>query len=165
MFLKAITRFLASVLLLALLNACSQPVAAPDVSFTTLDGQTGKLSALKGKVVLVNFWATSCTTCVAEMPKLVETYNKFSARGFETIAVAMSYDPPEYVRNYTRQNGLPFKVAMDAGGEVARGFQEVRLTPTTFLLDKQGRVVQKYLGEPDFPRLHALLEKLLAEPA
>lgn len=165
MFLKAITRYLAPVLLLALLNACSPPATAPDVSFTTLDGQTSKLSALKGKVVLVNFWATTCTTCVAEMPKLVDTYNKFAPRGFDTIAVAMSYDPPEYVRNYSRQNGLPFKVSMDASGEIAKGFQEVRLTPTTFLLDKQGRVVQKYLGEPDFPKLHALLEKLLAEPA
>ena len=164
MFLKAITRLLAAVALLALLNACSQPVA-PDVRYTTLDGQSARLGALKGKVVLVNFWATTCTTCVGEMPKLVDTYRRFAPRGFETVAIAMSYDPPEYVRNYTAKAGLPFKVALDARGEAARGFEEVRLTPTTFLLDKQGRVVQKYLGEPDFPKLHALLEKLLADPA
>jgi peroxiredoxin len=148
MFLKAITRLLAPSLLVALLNGCSQP-ATPDVSFTTLDGQSTR-SALRGKVVLVNFWATTCTTCVAEMPKLVDTHNKF-APGFETVAIAMSYDPPDYVRNYAANNGLPFKVALDTSGEAAKGFDDVRLTPTTFLIDKQGRVVQKFLGEPDFP--------------
>ncbi|WP_374486159.1 peroxiredoxin family protein [Zoogloea sp.] len=165
MLLKAITRLVAPVLILAFLHGCSQPAVAPDVSFTTLDGQTRQLSSLKGKVVLVNFWATTCTTCVAEMPKLVETYNKFAPKGFETVAIAMDYDPPEYVRNYAQKNGLPFTVALDSGGKAAKGFEEVRLTPTTFLLDKQGRVVQKYLGEPDFAKLHALLDKLLAEPA
>ena len=164
MFLKAITRFVAPVLLVAALHGCSAP-AAPDVRFTTLDGQTTQLSTLRGKVVLVNFWATTCTTCVAEMPQIVDTYNKFAPRGFETVAVAMSYDPPEYVRNYAQKNGLPFKVALDSSGAVAKGFEEVRLTPTTFLIDKQGRIVQKYLGAPDFPKLHALLDKLLAEPA
>lgn len=165
MLLKAITRLVAPVLILAFLHGCSQPAAAPDVSFTTLDGQTRPLSSLKGKVVLVNFWATTCTTCVAEMPKLIETYNKFAPKGFETVAIAMDYDPPEYVRNYAQKNGLPFTVALDSGGKAAKGFEEVRLTPTTFLLDKQGRIVQKYLGEPDFAKLHALLDKLLAEPA
>ncbi|MBS0367895.1 MAG: TlpA family protein disulfide reductase [Proteobacteria bacterium] len=165
MLLKAITRLVAPVLILAFLHGCSQQAAAPDVSFTTLDGQTRQLSSLKGKVVLVNFWATTCTTCVAEMPKLIETYNKFAPKGFETVAIAMDYDPPEYVRNYAQKNGLPFTVALDSGGKAAKGFEDVRLTPTTFLLDKQGRIVQKYLGEPDFAKLHALLDKLLAEPA
>ena len=164
MFLKAITRFVAPVLLVAFLDGCSAP-PAPDVRFTTLDGHTTQLSALRGKVVLVNFWATTCTTCVAEMPEIVDTYRKFAPKGFETIAVAMSYDPPEYVRNYAQKNGLPFTVALDTSGEAAKSFEDVRLTPTTFLLDKQGRVVQKYLGAPDFPKLHALLDKLLAEPA
>ncbi len=164
MFLKAITRFVAPVLLVAFLDGCGAP-PAPDVRFTTLDGHTTQLSALRGKVVLVNFWATTCTTCVAEMPEIVDTYRKFAPKGFETIAVAMSYDPPEYVRNYVQKNGLPFTVALDTSGEAAKSFEDVRLTPTTFLLDKQGRVVQKYLGAPDFPKLHALLDKLLAEPA
>ena len=164
MFLKAITRFLTPLLLVALVGGCSQP-ATPDVSFTTLDGQSSRLSALRGKVVLVNFWATTCTTCVAEMPKLVDTHNKFAAQGFETLAIAMSYDPPDYVRNYARNNALPFKVAVDASGEAAKGFDDVRLTPTTFLIDKRGQVVQKFLGEPDFDKLHARIAQLLAEPA
>ena len=99
---------------------------------------------------MVNFWATSCITCVGEMPKIIETYNKYHGQGFETIAVAMSYDPPNYVLNYTEKNKLPFKVALDIRGDLARSFGDIRLTPTTFIIDKRGNIVKQYLGEPDF---------------
>lgn len=143
----------------------SQRPSAPDVSYTTLQGETLTTGQLRGKVVLVNFWATTCTTCIKEMPHLVSTYNKFAMRGFETIAVAMAYDPPSQVKTYTERNALPFKVALDANGDVARGFNNVRLTPTTFLIDKHGKIVHKYLGKPDFKQLHSVLEQLLSEPA
>ncbi len=143
----------------------SKKDVAPEVSFMTLGGETLTTNQLRGKVVLVNFWATTCATCVAEMPKLADTYNRFKDKGYETIAVAMNYDPPNYVLAFAEKNQLPFKVALDAKNEVASGFGGVRLTPTSVLLDKQGRIVQRYLGEPDFAKLHALVEKLLAEPA
>ncbi|MDR1662244.1 MAG: TlpA family protein disulfide reductase [Azoarcus sp.] len=138
---------------------------APEVGFTTLQGERFDTAALRGKVALVNFWATSCAACIAEMPKLAETHRRFAARGLETIAVAMSYDPEAQVRAYVEKSALPFKVTLDADGAAARGFEGVRLTPTTFLIDRQGRIVHKYLGEPDFKALHALLEKLLTEAA
>ncbi|MEO8299913.1 MAG: TlpA disulfide reductase family protein [Burkholderiales bacterium] len=136
---------------------------APQVSYTVLDGSRHDSAALRGKVVLVNFWATSCTTCMHEMPRIIETHNKFKARGFETIGVAMSYDPPAYVINYAQTRKLPFAVAIDNTGEIAKRFGNVQLTPTTFVIDKQGRIVKRYVGEPDFTQLHALLDKLLAE--
>ncbi|MDR0703266.1 MAG: TlpA family protein disulfide reductase [Azoarcus sp.] len=137
----------------------------PEVGFTTLQGERLDTAAMRGKVVLINFWATSCAACVAEMPKLVETHDKFAARGLETVAMAMSYDPEAQVRAYVARSALPFKVALDSGDAVARAFGGVRLTPTTFLIDRRGRIVHKYLGEPDFQALHVLLEKLLAEAA
>ena len=76
-----------------------RPVA-PDVGFVTIKGEKISPDALRGKVYMVNFWATSCTTCVAEMPQMVETYNKFKPQGMEFVAVAMSYDPANYVINY-----------------------------------------------------------------
>lgn len=118
---------------------------------------------LQGKVSLVNFWATSCTTCVAEMPEIVTTYNKYKDRGYETMAVAMSYDPPSYVVNFAQTRQLPFKVAIDNTGSVARAWGEVQLTPTTFLLNKRGEIVKRYVGAPNFAELHQLIEKLLAE--
>ena len=136
--------------------------AAPDVSFVKLDGQRMALKDLRGKVVMVNFWATDCTTCIGEMPKMIETYNKYHAQGLEFVAVAMSYDPPSYVINYTETRKLPFKVAMDSDDKLANAFGNVKLTPTTFLIDKNGKILRRYVGEPEFAELHQLLEKELA---
>jgi peroxiredoxin len=136
---------------------------APDVAYTLLDGRQTQLQSLRGKVVLVNFWATSCTTCVHEMPNIVATHERYKARGYETLAVAMSYDPPAYVMNFAESRKLPFNVAIDNTGSIAKSFGDVRLTPTSYLINKRGEIVKRYVGEPDFPALHALVEKLLAE--
>ena len=137
--------------------------AAPQVTFVSLQGEKITTADLRGKVVLVNFWATDCAICVKEMPDIVATYNKYRAQGFETIAVAMKHDPPNYVLNYTEKNKLPFTVALDPMGALARAFGEVKLTPTTFIIDKQGKMVMRILGEPDFVKLHALIEEKLKE--
>lgn len=136
---------------------------APKVPYTLLDGSKTSTDAQRGKVLLVNFWATSCVACVAEMPQIVATHEKFKARGYETVAVAMSYDPPAYVARFARSRALPFGVAIDNTGEVAMAFGDVKMTPTTFLIDKQGRIVKRYLGAPDFAALHQLIDELLTE--
>ena len=137
--------------------------AAPASTFVLLDGSKQTTEDLKGKVTLVNFWATSCVTCVAEMPKVIDTYNKYQARGYDTLAVAMSYDPPSYVVNFVETRKLPFKVAIDNTGAVARAWGDVRLTPSTFIVNKRGEIVKTFVGAPDFAALHQLIEKLLAE--
>lgn len=136
---------------------------APAVSYTLLNGQKGNTADLKGKVLLVNFWATSCVTCVAEMPQIVATHQKFKARGYDTIAVAMQYDPPAYVARFAESRQLPFGVAIDNTGDIAKRFGDIRLTPTTFLIDKQGNIVKRYVGAPDFAALEGLIGELLAK--
>ena len=136
---------------------------APQSTFVLLDGSQQTTADLKGKVTLVNFWATSCTTCVAEMPEIVATYDKFKGQGFETLAVAMSYDPPSYVVNFTETRKLPFKVAIDNTGAVAKAWGDVKLTPTTYIVNKQGDIVKSFVGAPNFDELHRLIEKLLAQ--
>ncbi|MDR6861559.1 TlpA disulfide reductase family protein [Variovorax guangxiensis] len=137
--------------------------AAPASTFVLLDGSKKSTDDLKGKVTLVNFWATSCVTCVAEMPKVIATYDKYKDRGYDTLAVAMSYDPPSYVVNFAQTRKLPFKVAIDNTGAVAQAWGDVKLTPTTYIVNKRGEIVKRYVGEPDFAELHRLIEKLLAE--
>ncbi len=137
--------------------------AAPASTFVLLDGSKKTSADLKGKVTLVNFWATSCVTCVAEMPKVISTFDKYHAQGYDTLAVAMSYDPPSYVVNYAQTRKLPFEVAIDNTGAVAKAWGDVQLTPTTYLVNKRGEIVKRYVGEPDFGELHQLIEKLLAE--
>ena len=137
--------------------------AAPQSTFVLLDGSIKTTGDLMGRVTLVNFWATSCVTCVAEMPKVIATYEKYHPRGYDTLAVAMSYDPPSYVVNYAQSRKLPFNVAIDNTGAVAKAWGDVQLTPTTFVVNKRGEVVKRYVGEPNFAELHQLIEKLLAE--
>ena len=137
--------------------------AAPQSTFVLLDGSSKTTQDLKGRVTLVNFWATSCTTCVAEMPKIIATYDKYQARGYDTMAVAMSYDPPSYVVNFAQTRMLPFKVAIDNTGAIAKAWGDVQLTPTTYVVNKRGEIVKRYVGEPNFAELHQLIEKLLAE--
>jgi peroxiredoxin len=136
---------------------------APRVTFVSIAGEKISTESLRGKVVLVNFWATDCATCVREMPQITATYNKYRAQGFETIAVAMRHDPPNYVLDYAEKSRLPFKVALDPLGDLAQAFGDVKLTPTTFIIDRQGRIVQRITGEPDFAKLHSLLEEKLRE--
>ncbi len=145
------------------LSACSGRDSAPESTFVLLDGSRATTADLKGKVTLVNFWATTCVTCVKEMPQIISTWHKYQAQGFDTVAVAMEYDPPAWVLNFAQSRQLPFKVALDNTGEIAQQWGDVKLTPTTYLVDKQGQIVKRYVGEPDFPALHALIEKLLAK--
>ncbi|MGB5937919.1 MAG: TlpA disulfide reductase family protein [Rhodanobacter sp.] len=140
----------------------SAEAKAPAVTFTNLKGEQIALDGLRGKVVMVNFWATSCTTCVQEMPQMIDTYNKYKDKGLDFVAVAMSYDPPNYVVNFTETRKLPFHVALDPQDKLAKSFGDVKLTPTTFVIAKDGAIIKRYVGEPDFAELHALLEKALA---
>lgn len=146
----------------ALAYALMDKPGAPASTFTTLEGKTLTLDELRGKVVLVNFWATSCPGCVKEMPDMVEVYREYKDRGFEIIAVAMRYDPPNYVQSFVQTRKLPFPVALDVTGEHARAFGDVQLTPTTFIIGKDGRILEQKLGEIDFVRLRALLDRELA---
>lgn len=134
----------------------------PDVTFVSLQGQKISSQDLRGKVVMINFWATSCTTCIKEMPDMIATYNKYKSQGLQYVAVAMSYDPPNYVLNFAETRKLPFTVALDTQGKLAKSFGDVQLTPTTLVVNKKGEIIKRYVGKPEFASLHQLLEKALA---
>ena len=141
----------------------SSPRPAPQIGYILLDGQPRHTRQLLGQVVLVNFWATSCSSCVHEMLELVATYQQYRAQGFQTLAVAMDYDPPAAVADFAESRQLPFPVVIDNTGAIARSFGPVTLTPTTFLINKHGLIVKRYLGPPDFVALRLLIEQLLVE--
>ncbi|ACH82465.1 Redoxin domain protein [Acidithiobacillus ferrooxidans ATCC 53993] len=165
----AISRRLASALvLLAALGAAvaayalteqNAAPATPAVTFTTLDGRQIRLQGQQGKIVMVIFWATNCSICMGEMPDLIETYRQYQARGFELIAVAMAYDDPEQVRKFARSKGLPFPVVLDTSGSLARSFNDTKVVPTIFLIDKKGNLVSRTLGAIDFSKLHQYLNR------
>ncbi len=135
--------------------------SAPAVTFTSLQGEEIHTRDLEGKVVLVNFWATSCVTCVKKMPMITESYQTYHPRGYEVIAVAMEYDPANYVIRFAESRELPFVVSLDPVGDIAEAFGDVRLTPTSFLIDREGRIVKRYLGDVDQKTFFADIESAL----
>ncbi|RII84539.1 TlpA disulfide reductase family protein [Neopusillimonas maritima] len=136
--------------------------SAPQVGFTSLQNEQFSTEDLRGKVVLVKFWATSCVTCIQQMPDTIETYQQYAPKGYEVVAVAMDYDPLDYVRTYAQTRNLPFKVVHDASGDIARAFGNVQLTPTAFLIDKQGNIVKRYLGNYNKAEFINTVEQALA---
>ena len=136
---------------------------APEARFTTLSGETFSTAGLRGKVVLVNFWATYCGACLKEMPKLADTHRKFAARGYDTIAIAVRHDNAERVAGFAASRALPFQVAFDVSGELAKDFGNVRITPTSFLIDRRGRVIWRAVGEPNWSELHQRVERALGD--
>ena len=95
------------------------------------------------------------------MPALASTYNQYKAKGFEVIAVAMPYDPPAQVLNYATQKKLPFPVMDDGLGDIVRQFEDVSVTPTTYIYDKQGKLIQYTTGALNFKKLRQLLDREL----
>lgn len=139
-----------------------RPALSPVVASTDLKGQLVSTDALRGKPYLVNFWATSCITCVKEMPDLIALHEEFAAKGFQTVAVAMSYDRPDFLNQFVQDRKLPFLVIHDLDQAWAKAWGDVAVTPTTFIVDRKGYVTRRYVGEPDFDALRQWLKEELA---
>jgi peroxiredoxin len=147
-------------LALSMLAGCGRVEQAPAVSYTLLDGRQSDLAALRGHVVLVNFWATDCPPCVEEMPAMVANWRRFSPQGFETLAVSMHYDPPALVSNFAQAYALPFGVVIDNTGEIAERLGNVQFTPTSLLINKRGEIVRRWVGKTDFEAIAPLIAEL-----
>lgn len=132
----------------------------PPLQFELLDGRRIGLEDLRGKVVLVNFWATWCPYCRHEMPDMERFYRDYRARGFEIVALSQD-DDRETVRRFMAAEGYRFPAAMAEGSAAA--FGGVGRLPTSFIIDKQGRLRQKISGQVHYARLEDLVVPLLQD--
>lgn len=148
----------------ALRLASRGPRVAPPVEYALIDGRRLGPDTLAGKVLLVNFWATSCAVCIEEMPELVAVYDAYRSRGLELVAVAMPYDRADRVLRFAASRALPFPVALDPMGRTVAAWGGVEGTPTTWLVGPDGRVVRRWVGRPDFVRLRRDVEATLSRP-
>ena len=146
-----------------LLLAPGSVAQVPDVTITTLNGQQLRISDLRGRPVLISFWATNCEPCLREIPDLVQIHDELAPRGLELIAVAMAYDQPARVQELSRAAELPYTVALDTGGTAARAFGDVEFTPSAFLIAPNGTLAHSSTGPLDPDALRALIVDLLAE--
>lgn len=139
---------------------------APAFSLIDFNGQPVSEQQFAGKVTLVNFWATSCVGCVAEMPELIATQAKYGSQGYQTIAIAMDYDPEDHIKEFlTKYDMSQFIVTKDKTGAVAKAYGNVQLTPTSVLVNSSGDIVTTIVGEPNFDDLHKLIENELPNKA
>ncbi|PWB50630.1 MAG: hypothetical protein C3F18_09430 [Nitrosomonadales bacterium] len=135
--------------------------AAPALQVRLLDGRVVKLEQLRGKVVLVNFWATWCPYCRHEMPAMEAFYRDYRGQGFEILALSQD-DAAAAVVDFMARESYHFPAAMaDAASSAA--FGGVSRLPTSFVIDKQGKVRHKISGQVHYARLKGLVEPLLAE--
>ncbi len=134
---------------------------APQVTFNDLEGKQFNLEQLRGKPVVVNFWATTCPGCVLEIPALVELSQKYAAKNLVIIGVAMDYDPESQVREMVRQKNMTYPVVLDSEGKIAKAFNQVTLTPTTFFINKNGQIFKHKLGEMTHEELDNTIQSLI----
>ncbi|MFQ5660328.1 MAG: peroxiredoxin family protein [Gammaproteobacteria bacterium] len=134
---------------------------APEITLKILDGREIDLQQLRGKPVLVTFWATTCTVCMKELPHLMALYKTLAPAGLEIIGVAMAYDPPNRVLELSKQRQIPYPIALDIDGKVALAFGDVAQTPTSFLIGPDGAILQHRIGKMDFEALRQRITHLL----
>ena len=134
---------------------------APDITFKIVDGRSLDLKQLKGRPVLVAFWATSCESCVKEIPHLIELYQELAPGGLEIIAVAMAYDPPNRVMEMRQHKQIPYPIVLDIQGKIASAFGNIRFTPTTFLINPEGKVIIQKTGMINMLELRQKIHTML----
>ena len=137
-------------------------IPAPDFSVRTLEGKQIKLSEFKGKVVLLNFWATWCPPCRAEMPSIETLYQRYKPKAsFQILAVSVQ-EEPSVVKTFLAQNPYSFPIALDPTGEAAQLYG-IRGIPTTFIIDQKGTLQGALVGGKDWatPQVYDLIDALL----
>jgi peroxiredoxin len=152
---------LIAILFLGLILNTIYPNKAPTLKVFSTKGEAMMIYDKNYKFTIINFWATDCPGCIKEMPHLVDTYNKYKKQGIQIIAVSMFYDPPNQVLNFTKQNNIPFPIVIDSDNKIAQQFENIRLTPTSILINRKGQIIDQIVGEIDFNKLETTLSKNL----
>ena len=139
----------------------------PDLNLTLIGEPPASLRQLHAnKPLLVVFWATNCVPCVQEIPTMIGLHQKYHVSGLTLVAVAMAHNPPHLVWEFMRNRALPYKVALDVDGNVARAFGGVDATPSLFLIDGTGHVIFAHSGRLQTDALETLIQKQLhSDPA
>lgn len=147
----------------AVFGVASANVGVPDFQVTTLDGGTLSNERLRGKVVLVNFWATWCPPCRLEMPGFQAVYDGRRDQGFVVLGISTDAGGREPVERFLAERGITYPVAM-ASGRVVQSFGGATVLPTSFLIDRNGRIRHEVKGIFASIALERAVDRLLAEP-
>lgn len=131
----------------------------PTLELALISGNKFNLADFSQKYVLISFWATSCAVCVSEIPEMARFYQQYSGDKFELIAIAMPYDPPNRVLKMAEKKNIPYPIAIDIQGHAMKGFGDVSITPTHFLLSRDGSIISTTQGKYNFSKLELLIQQ------
>ncbi|SVC62972.1 uncharacterized protein METZ01_LOCUS315826 [marine metagenome] len=137
------------------------PGRAPDIYLNFINGQTVNIHSYRGKPLLVTFWSITCSLCLEEIPRLTKLYNELNPYGFEIVGIAMSYDPPNRVIELSEKRKIPYSIALDINSDAETAFGNIRATPTSFLINSDGKIVQHNVGTMNIKKLRSKIKRLL----
>jgi peroxiredoxin len=145
--------------------AIKDNLPAPDFTFPGLDGKKVSLSDYKGKVVLVNIWATWCSPCVEEMPSMEKLYRKFKGENFEILAVSIDEPGLKAVAPFMKKSNLTFPALIDSEGAI-KAVYGITGIPESFIIDQQGILLKKIVGPVDWatPNIFRFFSDLIQKP-
>ena len=146
----------------AVMESSSEAPTAPDFTLTTTDGKTIKLSDYRGKVVIVDFFATWCPPCKAEIPDYIKLYSKYRKDGFQMLGISVDQGGIDAVRPFMKEYGINYPVML-ATDEVVSAYGGIRGIPTTFVIDKQGRIAASFMGYRPASVFESLIQKLIGK--
>jgi peroxiredoxin len=142
---KRTTVLIILALSLGLVASATAQKKAPNFTLKTGDGKSYELFQNKGKVIVVNFWATWCGPCRKEIPDFIEVYKKYKDQGVEIVGVSLDQGGWEKVNPFVKQNNINYPVVLD-NGTVASTFGKIQFIPTTFIIDPSGNIVDEHTG-------------------
>lgn len=153
-------RFLTVLLLIPAVALSQSTGKAPNFSLKTADGKTIELKKLQGKVVIVNFWATWCGPCKAEIPGFLDVYKQYKSKGLEIVGISLDQDGWKPVKPFMERYKITYPVVV-GDGELADAYGGIEAIPTTFVVDKKGNIVTHHLGYLDKQAFEKLIKGLL----
>jgi peroxiredoxin len=157
-------KVLITLFLMMLFTAQSIANPAPDISFRTIRNTEVQLQNLPKKIILITFWASNCKSCLSEIEDLKSLYQNYHQKGLELFAISMYYDRPNYVVAASKNYQIPYDIVLDLRGNIAKAFGQVKLIPTTFLIDTRGEIVYQTTGVFNLSKMQIRIQDLLNLP-
>ena len=138
------------------------PYYLPDITLEAIDGHPLALQTLRGKPSLVVFWASTCETCIKELPELIELYNHYSPKGLQVIGIVIYYNNPKEAIAMVQNKKIPYRILLDRDYKATYAFGNVQHTPTSFLISPDGKIVYRETGKTNFAAINKSLQNLLS---